>query len=267
MANQADAPTDDGIEAVKKWVGTTGYPLEFHVATVMAKAGFKVTQSHYTDSIDDSNKQREVDVIASMELGAIRVNIVAECKYAKKKPWIIFSSLANKLSYEQYVLAMLATDEGTSRISFLANNSDVHSLQMVRGSERSGYLVRVAHSTVDPETHGAEDIAYRAMQSVTDNSLSLTAKDNRHASRVFFPTVIIDGNLYECFYDETRQSVEVVQVSEMQVHWRANNNRRLMTVDVVTKAGLEAFLVRRVPELRTLMSIMGRVEKASGERR
>lgn len=51
-------------DAVRKWLGRHGFPLEFRVARTFAKHDFAVTPSHYVD-VPGARTPREIDVLAA----------------------------------------------------------------------------------------------------------------------------------------------------------------------------------------------------------
>src|SRR5262249_22948658 len=100
------ASTMDDLHArVDEWLQNQGFPLEFRTARALSVEGrLRAVQGTYVrDPI--TYQLREVDVVASIHLEATdvicRVSVVAECKWSRKKPWILFTSPNAGLSREE----------------------------------------------------------------------------------------------------------------------------------------------------------------------
>lgn len=254
MTDQNQTQRQDSLTSVQEWIRKQGYPLEFHVANKLLSSGFHVTQSYYVSDINKVDTNREIDIVASVEYEKIKATLIIECKYTISKPWIIFSSLANKVSVERYIQATIGTKGGHDRICALVGDDVIKNLTLFQGSTRSGYLARQAHAS-----ESADDLTFRVFQAVSGNALSLVKQAHRQGSVLFFPIVVIDGHLYECYYDEQKQDVVTVPTPKMRVHWRANNNRYLVNIDVVTKSHLEDYLVILKRDLDVTMLSMARL--------
>jgi len=250
MANKKPAgspPNISILDSVRNWINDTGYPLEFEVADIFSKAGFLITQSYYVTD-NETDKPREVDVLASFSLESAKACFVIECKYSVDRPWVVFSSLENKLSTARYICATIATEEGSLIIPSLSANPKVQELDIFKTFERSGYLVKQAW----PEP-GQRDIPYEAVQTLCSNSANLSAQASRFSRVLFFPTLVIDGKLFECYYDKDRMTVEILQKDHMRIHWRASNRSYLINVDIVTKQFLASYASLRMHDLRVLL--------------
>jgi hypothetical protein len=82
------------LDAVKRWMTRSGYPLEFEAARAFREAGFKVYQGLHYASTSGASKRREINVLAVRELieanpRPVRTTAlwVIECKMTQA-PWL-----------------------------------------------------------------------------------------------------------------------------------------------------------------------------------
>ena len=90
------SPNRESLERrVAKWLDGQGYPLEMLVGQAFRKAGFFVVQSDYYPD-PETGKPREIDVCAHIQRDShgILAGVVytIECKLARDKPWVLFTS-------------------------------------------------------------------------------------------------------------------------------------------------------------------------------
>lgn len=300
MSNRPDSQIRQSrLEAITRWIRGTGYPLEFYVADIFTKAGFTVTQAYHVMDVNHQ-KPKEIDVIASIEKDGMKVVFIIECKHARN-PWVVFSSRGNKLQIDRsrYIQATIGTPEGQARIAALTENTEVQNLAMFKGFERSGFLAKQSFEgdqatskgqadkgqppngkpdksqptkaqfdrSQNDRKHAREDLPYDAIQSVSDNAINLATQSERantDSCILFFPVIVIDGSLFECFYESDHQDIKVLECGNMQIHWRGNSHRHLFNIDVVAKSELAAFASARLREASILLDKMSQLTIARG---
>lgn len=244
-------------EQVEEWIQKEGYPLEFYTADVFARAGFEICQSLYVPDISEgSNKRREIDVCAMVEKAVntppVTITFAVECKWSNKKPWIVFSSRRNNLNPQTYITQSIGSFLGYSALCQLASDTDVQQLSTFRGCERSGFSMRQAFS-------GDFDICYSSLQSIVSGAAGLAKVYDEQGLlgkrvAIVFPVIVIDGALYETYYDQTKEAVVSQGITHTQVHWRGSNTKNgITTVDIVTKKHLEEFAKIRMSETKVLI--------------
>ena len=87
----------DEADAVRDWLGRTGYPLESEVAKAFRAQGLQVFQGlHYGADNLEASGAREIDVLAVAEeitprhpMTRCTVILVVECK-TSSVPWVVF---------------------------------------------------------------------------------------------------------------------------------------------------------------------------------
>lgn len=88
-------PQENLADKIKKSLEGHGHSLEMRVAKAFRENGFKVSQFEYFVD-QDTNLVRQIDVVASISKiiakQLVTINLIIECKYAKKKPWVILQT-------------------------------------------------------------------------------------------------------------------------------------------------------------------------------
>ena len=249
---------------VQEWLREQGYPTEFRVADVCRRHGFRVWQGFHLRSENPEVAPREVDVIATADSPSrdylIRVEHLIECKWSKDKPWIVFTSQNAQMASTACV-ATIGNSLGWTLISDMAHDPELHQLDFFLAPDRPGYGGRQAFSK-------GVDHFYNALASVTELSVmnarwyDLPRKSARSGSAVLiFPLVVVEGQLYEAFFDEKLDDINLVPTKRVRCHWRGATTWNLhASVDIVTLDHLDEFIDRRSKEVGLLLS---RLERAS----
>ena len=249
---------------VKKWLLLEGYPLEFSVGDVFRKAGFGVLQGFYVHA-SDSEPVREVDVFASIlspiELGrpSVRVAYIVECKWSQDKPWVIFTAPENVVSPPLCIENTITSFRGRAVLHHAAICDPLQKLHTFSSPERTGFGGRVAFTK-------GQDQFYSALQSVVAKATAL-ARFWDHPERagnsdkapidVLFPIVVLDGQLFEAFFDDSQKDIDIVPVGSARLQWRGAEDRDTMVaVDIVTIGDLAGFGGIRAAEARTIVDTL-----------
>ena len=194
---------EDLNSKLAKWLKEQGYPLEMTVARAFTKVGFYIIQSEYYDD-PETGKPREIDVSASIQKSMDkfmgRVGFCVECKLAKDKPWIIFTSLERQLADPARIVQRVASSLGHVLLNRVHKREDIQDLPMFRIPERAGYGLTQAFAAE------RQDVPYSAVMSAAKAAFAQAKRADEAAfmkpvCEVLFPVVVIDGKLFECYLD------------------------------------------------------------------
>jgi hypothetical protein len=132
----------------------------------------------------------------------------------------------------------------------------LHRLDLFSTPDRPGFSGRQVFSR-------GNDLFYSAIQSIVDVSTLLMAQYDEHPrpvgilprnTVVAFPTIVVDGHIFEAFYDEGSHNMRVEARKRVRCHWRGARSWRLhATIDVVSLDHLDDFLKIRAQESITLV--------------
>jgi hypothetical protein len=169
---EVEMAEDELSGKVKAWIQIQGFPLEMQVAEAFLKAGFRTVQAdYYTDP--DTQTNREIDVVASSQADygrhVVRLNVVAECKVSKDKPWVLLTSSRPKLSPTAQVAQQAANHSGEKLLMRAAKMEAYQRLALFRSPERPAYGVLQAFSS-------GNDAAYIASMSAAKAAAALISK-------------------------------------------------------------------------------------------
>ena len=193
--------SDDDLEKkLLSWLSKQGYPLEMTVASVFARAGFRVIQSEfYSDPL--TNKQREIDLYASLQRNVgstfFRLAVFTECKAGKSKPWIVFVTRGPKLSDAARVVQRSSNSMGLEWLREISRRKDVCELPIFQLPTAPGYGITAAFSD------SGVDAPYTAIMGAATAADSEAQAGNKveEARRFFavhFPIVVTDAPLFAC---------------------------------------------------------------------
>lgn len=245
---------------VLAWLKEEGYPTEFSTANAFQRHGFRVHQGYYVRD-DESDAVREIDVFASRTATTSdrlsRVYYVVECKWSQAKPWIVFTSTNARMGQAACVAQTIGSLLGTTALWALAGDESLHKMSLFATPDRPGFNGRQAFSK-------GNDHFYNAMKSVTTlASFAMREYDyyeNRPKGRlpenavVAFPAIVVDGQLFEAFYNSDSDNIEIEPANHVRCHWRGAPEWRLnATIDVVSLSHLDEFIAGRAEEVDTLL--------------
>jgi hypothetical protein len=225
---------------------------------------------------------REVDVLANMivrtgENRFLRVSQVIECKWSQDKPWVVFTSRGSLMAESACIAQTIGSRLGEAVMFCAAANSDLHQMETFKCPLRGGFAGRRAF---EKESDGKQDQFYKAIQGVVNAAIAEgRSYDQRRiatntvpdSGAIVFPVIIIDGLMFEAYYDAQAAEVKMEQTERLRVFWRgAKASTRFITpVDVVTSKGVEEFARSRAGDVRALLreaaNVVGRIELAYKE--
>jgi hypothetical protein len=237
------------IAKLHEWLKKAGYPFELSVGRVLQFAGWSIEHARfYVDPV--TSKTREIDIVAKKSLGApetrtaASVSFVVECKRTRDKPWVVFSS-------EETGARLLSADFASGRLAYSAMLSASIGHPPLATFEASG---RVGHSVVrafadsketDPSgAHSAIQAAITAAAALNAEyeALALSQAPRFSFVHVFIPLVVIDGDLFEFYMDESNTDT-IVEVERATVVTKSPAiGQNLQALTIVTAKGLHSFL-------------------------
>ncbi len=296
-APETATPPQSDVEA---WIGRTGYPLELRAAKILSDAGFdEVDVCQYFDDPRHENQPSEVDVVASvvvpvevppqgvraMPPGAaapgvdpspsaaippsrleFRVTIVAECKYARARPWVVLCA-ERKTSAESLLKAWPSNADGWKAISSLAGLRENpvwtvrlfplqvgHRIAEYQGDDQGA----VRDAVVDNRRPERGNAPYYAVSNAI-TAAEARAKAARTGDRtvprpeIVVPVVVVDGDLYE--YSLTKgNKLRLRQVKRSTLIWSKWGGTRPDTiVPILTVQAVKSATKDIVQPLRILI--------------
>lgn len=249
------------LKRVKEWLASSGFPLEFFTSEVFRKQGFSVHQGHYAREPGEETL-REIDVQADANFkllngDLLRISYLIECKWSRDKPWVIFTSADSSILPSACIAHTIASGVSEAVLWLLAGEEELAAAATFASPARPGF----GGSRVFTES--GQDMTYKALQSVVSaseaeaGSYDLYSIRRRYKSSgahsVVFPTVVVDGDLFEAFFDKEKGETDITQVPNVRVHYRGAQKRgSITTIDIVSKDGLEDFARSRFLEIPLL---------------
>lgn len=89
-------------ERVSDFITKTGFILEMEVSEILIKMGYQVKVNRYFYDFD-TDKDREIDIIATKIINGVEIFLVLECKQSLVDSWIFVCSDRKPSRYYQYV--------------------------------------------------------------------------------------------------------------------------------------------------------------------
>lgn len=249
-------PFDDKL---KTWLGEQGYPTEFRTANICRRHGFRAWQGFHVRD-EQSPTPREIDVVASIDYprdgSLIRIEHVFECKWSKDKPWIVFTSTNSRIAPSACAAQTIGDLLASAAIWAVAGDPQLHALDYFCTPDRPGYGGRQAFSK-------GQDQFYSALAAVADLSFLLANRDQRIQKPYYtmpdhavlaFPIVVVEGRLYEAYFDNKLNDVRLEERKRVRCHWRGAASWDFhTTIDVVALDYLDEFMSVRSQESRLLL--------------
>lgn len=185
---------------ILKWINKGGFPLELKAIKILKNIGYSIGQSiNYLDS--QTNNPREIDIMAykyyKLNNTWLTITLTIECKYSPDKPWIGFSSIDNRFDIKDTIVHRFSNKVGKDYLNELVNDDLVKSLLLFKTEDLRCFNVTRAFSD-------NLDMAYSATTSVINATQAFVNKANKlkRIIRIFFPIVLVDGLIYNCFLNE-----------------------------------------------------------------
>lgn len=144
----------------------------------------------------------------------------------------------------------------------LAGEARLYELDTFARRAKGGFGGRRAFERRDATK---EDLFYRAVQSVVNKSVM----EARHYDQndpmpapmpsqgaLIFPLLVVDAELFEVYYDRTRDDFEMLPTDSSRLYWRGSKAHQhlIATVDVVKLNALESFVRSRRAECEDILA-------------
>lgn len=180
-------------EKILSWLDTQGYGTEMKVATSLRNADHDVIQSFFYND-PETKVSREIDVVSRISdvIGLLSVSSVIECKKSKK-PWILFTSEHANVN-RIWSFAIMGE---IARNAIIENIKPMLNIDWFRKDGRTAYGITEAFTSKEDETFKAGVTATKAAISLNESK-----SFGDIALSFFFPTVVLDGQLFECYFDK-----------------------------------------------------------------
>ena len=243
-------------EAVARWIRSEGYPLEFRTAKIFNECHYTVRQGEFTRGSREA--PREIDVVAyrtrpNPAKGFARIEHVVECKWSKDKPWVIFTSEGHSIHPRACAVQTIASGGGAKMLRALVTPPhNIERLSLFKSGQRSGFGGRQAFSD-------KADTVYGALQGVVSKAFSeashVDERPQGWRTTIFvFPVIVLDGALFEAFWDDATNDLRTEPVDLMRLHWRGSDRwRQHATVDIVRIEHLATYLADREKDVEVLL--------------
>jgi hypothetical protein len=247
-------------DKVKDWLQQQGYPLEFRTSFSFQSAGFDVFQGLYVRE-SKTNVVREIDVLArvrgQVDKFYFDVSIIAECKWSRDKPWVVFTAPRTRMAPSACIAQSISSTLCDTAMYCLAANKYLHAFELFSSRERNGFGGRRVFSN-----DGEQDHFYSTVQSIVSKALNFVAEadEDRRPNKapdsgsVVFPLIVLEGELFEAFFSQDTKEVCVNPVDLVRLHWRGaeDPSQWISTVDVVRFSHLDKLLATRKKEMEKL---------------
>lgn len=249
-------------DKIKQSLSKSGLPLEYYTYTEYRKNKFSGFQG---DFIDDGGLLREIDVLARVKFphpkSELWINNVVECKWSKDKPWIVYTSTIKK-SAAASVAQTIGNEIGQALMWLAAGDTSLEKLELFHPNRRFGF----SGNRLEENGSDKRNQIYEAVQSLVTKSVRTSEKykslnygpEPYKFISVSFPTIVVDGQIFESFYDENSDAVEIEEVSHSVLHWRGSNDWQLggVRIDIVTKSHLREYCMNLRQEFDVLGSVL-----------
>jgi hypothetical protein len=233
---------------ILEWLSKEGYPLEFKVANIFRANRFLTFQGQYVKDFK-TDIPREIDVLAQVtshvEKSFLRICYVVECKWTENKPWVIFTDQNSHIAPAACIAQSIATTTADAILWILASDKDVQELSIFRTPDRPGFNGRQAFGSQN-------DIVYSTLQSIMSSCYSKKRdyesyhkkpEDSLGFGVIFIPLIVIEGRLFETFYNKQTQKIDILEKDQIRLHWRGSEAWHLhSTIDIVTIESLPDYV-------------------------
>ena len=187
-------------QKILSWLNTQGYGVEMLVAESLDTSGFEVIKSSFYED-PETGISREIDVVGRLtdDLGLVLIYSIIECKKSSK-PWVIFTT--EKTGRNRFTsFAIMSNYARKVMPSHLAN---MQKIDWYKKPGRQGYGISEAFNL-------NADVTFKACMTATKAAISLIC--DQEESQIFkslsflFPTVVLDGRLFESYLGEDEKPV------------------------------------------------------------
>ena len=242
---------------VEDWLKEQGYPLELRTARTIRKRGWSLHHSRrYKDPV--LGKEREIDILAFYddrdENRAFRIHgqLVIECKWTTKKPWVLFTSEGRALTDLGIFVSTPMTDRALGTARGL-NDDDISSFPLFANLDESYGIVQAFSK--DAAVDAAHSAVHSAISAATSFARDMSASTSH--SIIYIPTVVIDGELFRCsLSEEAEVSVQPTDMGSLIYDSTENAMVNATCIHVVRESALEKFIDRAAATFDALRAMV-----------
>lgn len=256
---------DSKIEAIKKQILKSGFPLQMEISSILRKRGYETSNGVYFFD-QDEKKAREFDIEAVLPDDAIfppefdienswffHPLVLIECKKSNVYSWIFFRSepigswfdighsidvLTEELGYLKSACGRVLSNTG-----FLHYYKDsmivVSAYQQVKLGKRDRNERNGKDAILDATSKVTKFMNYRFQNLKTFFKTDSTRRD----ILFYFPLIVFDGELYETSFGKTLKVKETQHVV-YETRYLSSLTKSLVPlyIDIVRKDALEEIL-------------------------
>lgn len=233
------------LEGVRTWLGRSGVPFEFAVASAFREVGFQVLQGiHYQADDPDALGSRDIDVLAVSEqlvschpMTRATVIFVIECKTAKQ-PWLVFRGQTEGGKWEAAGRFAMNHVTQTDVLGALEWEQDPWILRMwpdhgfrLMATWQGDAGLPEATEAIRSKKGISRDPGFDAVRQVISATDGLLAGDPSHLPTIAIPVLVISSPLYRVSYRDGRERVEPTPWERLL--WRGHRSAEARAIDVV----------------------------------
>ena len=173
------------------------------------------------------------------------------------KPWIVFTAAG--MGSAACVTQTIASNLGSAVLWTEAGSRTLHKMTLFATPSRAGFNGRQAFSK-------GNDPFFNSMKSITALSkLLVDSYDDEERARgilpkcaaIAFPLIVVDGRLFEAYFDSTTNSTKLEESKWIRCHWRGAPVWTFhATIDVVASDYLDKFVATRTREANRLLRVL-----------
>jgi len=256
------AQKDNLEKNILDWLNSEGFPLEYRCANVFRKWKFETFQGRYVNDYK-TNTPKEIDVIAQRTFDVndsfLRIMYLTECKWSADKPWVIFTDTNSKISPSACITQSISSNIVDSILWLLANDKEIQKLSMFETPDRPGFNGKQVFSKQN-------DLVYSTLQSTISACYSEKKFYEKYVKKqqdiyshgtLIFPIIVIEGKLFETYFDAQKEEMVIKEQKKMRLHWKGSEARNLhSTIDIVTIEELDNYVSNLDKETNILIKKM-----------
>jgi hypothetical protein len=202
-------------QKIKQWLSTLGFAAEMKVAKSLISSGFEVIKSSFYDDPENPGASREIGMTGrlSNNIDFLQVYSVIEFQQIPN-PWIVLTS--EFTSYNRLGAFAIMSRRANQSVS----DNLLHMLEMewFIKNGRIGYGVTEAYNK-------KEDYIFNALLNTTRASIAIIKQETKSYKSEYlsfiFPTIVVDGNLFESFLGPDDQ-IQLLETSSSFVFFPIN---------------------------------------------
>jgi hypothetical protein len=247
------------VEEVIRWLETEGYPLEFQCAAECKRQGLQAIVGCHVGR--EGEKLREVDVLASYHYNGggnafISGHLLAECKYAGGKPWVVLCQeektwgidwahkaiISEHAQWGFFTVPLTKANEPNSDPGAVARYRNLFILP----TEKVGFSVLPMRAKRDKdEEKDNSDVPFKAVQKAADLAAVVASNASAVLKRFHelkpdtfvpflsfvIPCVVIKGPIVAASYNSQSGKMECQEIGSARVQNQAGRAVYVLNTD------------------------------------